>query len=371
MRLFFYAGVAILAPTLLAALPGMAGGTCTGFYIDEVHVVTCGHCVPRGASLEITRGTSRARADVTFVDGNLDIAVLSCSLPNVKALQIGDSDTLQLLDDVYVFGYPLAGALGVELSASQGKLNARRGAFGKNWLQVDAVINPGNSGGPIVNRQGEVVGIAVAKLAPLAVTQSLRLLPERINFAIPSSALRSRLTQAEIPFATPKTKDQPKDVFAAAKEATVLLLIAPAKPSPSPAQIATRKAVSVLVRAFMTAGPRNDPTKTFMPDTPKLYAMFKTEGVTNGDKIRAVWIADDVGQAAPAGTKIDEKTLTMEGDTDDGVFSLSKPTKGWPPGKYHLEIYVNGDLATKLNFAIKGAPKSKKHADEEVEESGD
>ena len=59
-----------------------------------------------------------------------------------------------------------------------------------------------------------------------------------------------------------------------------------------------------------------------------MYAIFKTKGVISGDKIRAVWIADDVGEAAPAGAKIDEKTLTMEGDTEDGVFSLSQPTKG-------------------------------------------
>lgn len=135
--------------------------------------------------------------------------------------------------------------------------------------------------------------------------------------------------------------------------------------------IAAARGGEVKVEAVMMTEPHGRDVTSYMADAPKLYAIFKTEGVTNGDKIRAVWIADDVGQAAPAGTKIDEKTLTMEGDTDDGVFSLSRPTKGWPPGKYHLDIYVNGDLATKLNFAIKAAPKSKKHADEEVEESGD
>lgn len=132
------------------------------------------------------------------------------------------------------------------------------------------------------------------------------------------------------------------------------------------------RAGDVKVEARMMASPgTGEETTTFTADAPKLYAAFKTEGAKTGDKIRGVWIADDVGDAAPKGTKIDEKSLNAEGDTDDGEFSLSKPTNGWPVGKYHLEIYVNDDLATKVKFTIKAATKSKKQSDEEEEESGD
>jgi hypothetical protein len=126
----------------------------------------------------------------------------------------------------------------------------------------------------------------------------------------------------------------------------------------------------VKVEAAMMTSPEGKETTTFAADAPKLYATFKTKGAKDGDKIRGVWIADDVGDAAPPGTKIDEKTLNAEGDTEDGVFSLSKPTNGWPVGKYHVEIYVNDELATKLKFTITAAAKSKKHSDDE-EESGD
>jgi hypothetical protein len=125
------------------------------------------------------------------------------------------------------------------------------------------------------------------------------------------------------------------------------------------------------VEVVMMTEPHGREITAYTADAPKLYATFKTEGVINGDKIRAVWIADDVGEAAPAGTKIDEKTLTMDGDTEDGVFSLSKPTKGWPLGKYHIEIYVNNDPATKLDFEIKAAAKSKKQADEDEQDSSE
>src|SRR5689334_15653998 len=92
------------------------------------------------------------------------------------------------------------------------------------------------------------------------------------------------------------------------------------------------RAGDVQVDAKMMTNPEGEETTMFPADAPKVYAMFKTKGVSAGDKIRAVWIADDVGEAAPAGTKIDEKTLKAEGDTEDGVFSLSKPTNGWPVG---------------------------------------
>jgi hypothetical protein len=130
--------------------------------------------------------------------------------------------------------------------------------------------------------------------------------------------------------------------------------------------LSVARAGDVTVKVRMTMGPEDDSTTTFATDTPKLYAMFKTEGAKTGDKIRGVWIADNVGDAAPKGYKIDERTFTAEGDTSDGEFSLSKPD-GWPVGQYHIEIYVNDELATKMKFTIKAA--KKKSADEEEEES--
>jgi hypothetical protein len=136
------------------------------------------------------------------------------------------------------------------------------------------------------------------------------------------------------------------------------------------ASIASARAGDAQVDAVIMTEPHGREITAYTSDAPKLYAIFKTKGVQQGDKVRGVWIADEVGDAAPAGTKIDEKGLTAEGDTEDGVFSLSRPTKGWPLGKYHIEIYLNDQLATKVNFEIKAAGKSKKDSEDE-EESGD
>ena len=122
------------------------------------------------------------------------------------------------------------------------------------------------------------------------------------------------------------------------------------------------------ITAVMTTGPKDKPTKIFAPDVPKVHALFKTKGAQTGDKLRGVWIAEDVGDAAPANTKIDETTLTLEGDVGDGDFSCSKPTKGWPAGKYHVDIYANDKLATTVKFTIEPAEKAEKKSEDPADD---
>jgi hypothetical protein len=123
------------------------------------------------------------------------------------------------------------------------------------------------------------------------------------------------------------------------------------------------RAGDVQVDATLATSLKGESVTTAAPDTPKLFALFKTEGAKNGDKLRGVLIAEDVGDVAPANTTVLEKTLTLDGDTDDGDFSFSKLTKGWPVGKYRLEIYVNDELTNTLDFTIE-AGKSDDNSDE-------
>jgi len=106
------------------------------------------------------------------------------------------------------------------------------------------------------------------------------------------------------------------------------------------------------VEAAIAVDQDTKPATTFGADVPKLYAFFKTKGTEKGEKLRGVWIAEDVGDAAPANTKIDEATLTADQDDFYGAFSLSKPNKGWPVGKYRVEIYDGDELATTVEFTI-------------------
>jgi hypothetical protein len=110
--------------------------------------------------------------------------------------------------------------------------------------------------------------------------------------------------------------------------------------------------------AVTTTGADAPAATTFAPDTPAVFALLQMGGVQKGDKLRAVWIADDVGDAAPAHTKIAEKAMTMEGVPNEGRFSCTKPSKNWPAGKYHVDIYANDKLITTAHFTVESAKKT-------------
>jgi hypothetical protein len=130
-------------------------------------------------------------------------------------------------------------------------------------------------------------------------------------------------------------------------------------------------AAQMKVEAVMAKDEDSKPTNTFAADVPKVYAFFKTHGSEKGDKLRSVWIAEDVGEAAPAGTKIDEATLDADQDDFHGAFSLSKPTKGWPVGKYRVDLYAGDELVISVKFTITKAGKSDKSETSEESSSED
>jgi serine protease Do len=145
-------------------------------------------------------------------------------MSNLPYLSIGDSNLVQVLNTVYVLGYPLSPVLGGDVSASEGKINAIRDA-GRGF-QFDADVNPGNSGGPLLNDKGEVIGVVVAKLNAIKMLKELGSLPERINFAIPVNEARKLVEKASpLPFSRSARGDvlSPSDIFDKSKGATVFI----------------------------------------------------------------------------------------------------------------------------------------------------
>jgi hypothetical protein len=116
--------------------------------------------------------------------------------------------------------------------------------------------------------------------------------------------------------------------------------------------LCTARGSDVKVNITLATDVDGTPVMSFSSDTATLYAMFKTQGVKAGDKVRGALIAEDVGNVAPANTKVADKTLTLDEDTDDGDFYFSKPDNGWPVGKYRIDIYVNEQLAGSVKFTI-------------------
>jgi hypothetical protein len=99
-----------------------------------------------------------------------------------------------------------------------------------------------------------------------------------------------------------------------------------------------------------------EPTRQFSSDTPNIRAIWKGKRLQAGDRVEAVWLAEDVGLAAPKHSKITKFAVTAYKPDDDGAFVLERPKGGWPPGKYRLEAYLNGRLMQRIEFSIeKGA----------------
>ncbi|MBA3385615.1 MAG: Do family serine endopeptidase [Chthoniobacterales bacterium] len=154
---------------------------------SEGHVITNNHVVDQVDEIEVQMSDGRTKkARLVGADATVDLAVLKIDEPNVKALKFGDSDAVMAGDFVLAIGNPFGFEETVTdgIISSKGRPN-RVDAFG-DLLQTNAAINPGNSGGPLINLQGEIVGINTAIISRSGGSQG-------IGFAIPSNSVRSAL----------------------------------------------------------------------------------------------------------------------------------------------------------------------------------
>lgn len=158
----------------------------SGFFIDPSgYIVTNRHVIEDASRISVQIPDGRVLpAIIVRFSALFDVAVLKVDGSGFPVLTFGDSDSVQQGQEVIVIGYPRASALGSETATvTRGIISALRPAQG--YIQLDAAMNPGNSGGPVLNRRGEVVGIAVSSLREAAL----------VNFAVASNLARTLLTQ--------------------------------------------------------------------------------------------------------------------------------------------------------------------------------
>ena len=145
-----------------------ARGTGSGFIISSDGVVLTNAHVVRGAErVGVTLGDGRSLVgEVIGRDPLTDLAVVKLPTNNLPALTLGDSEAIQPGEWAIAIGNPL----GLDNTVTAGIISGTGrpgGAIGSpnsrvNFIQTDAAINPGNSGGPLLNQQGEVIGINTA-----------------------------------------------------------------------------------------------------------------------------------------------------------------------------------------------------------------
>jgi len=164
-----------------------AGGS--GFVISrDGLVVTNNHVIEGATEVKVHLGDRDYPAEVKGTDRATDLALLKINAgENLRFLELGDSEVVRVGDWVMVVGNPL----NLDKTVTTGVVSAKGRSLGisdasfENFIQTDAAINFGNSGGPLINLQGEVVGIATA----------INWGAENIGFAVPVNTLKEVLPQ--------------------------------------------------------------------------------------------------------------------------------------------------------------------------------
>ena len=150
-------------------MPQMPGGrgvsTGSGVIIDPAGIILTNTHVVEGNGKVVVRLADGREFDAKEVktDPKSDLAIVRIKDGGaLKAAKLGDSDVMDVGDWVLALGQPF----GLEGTVTAGIISAKGRGLGlttrENFLQTDAAINPGNSGGPLVNLEGEVIGINTA-----------------------------------------------------------------------------------------------------------------------------------------------------------------------------------------------------------------
>jgi serine protease Do len=143
----------------------------SGVIIDAQHgyVLTANHVVAQLSSAQVTtKDDRRFAARLVGRDPPTDVAVLQIeNASGLKAIAMGDSDSLEVGDFVLAIGNPfgLGQTVTSGIVSALGRTGLAKQGY-EDFIQTDAPINPGNSGGPLVNLQGQLVGINTAILSP-------------------------------------------------------------------------------------------------------------------------------------------------------------------------------------------------------------
>jgi serine protease Do len=164
-----------------------AQGEASGVIIDEAgYIITNFHVVDGAERVTVTLDDGRSfEADILGSDPRVDLAVLKINADGLTAANWGDSEKLEEAEMVWAIGNPF----GLDQTVTSGIVSkkGRRGqSLYQELLQTDVAINPGNSGGPLVDINGDMVGINTAIVGRTY---------QGISFAIPANRAKNAYDQ--------------------------------------------------------------------------------------------------------------------------------------------------------------------------------
>ncbi len=161
---------------------GRQDGLGSGFIIDKSGlIVTNLHVIGEGRAfvVETSDGRKLTPIAVHAAERDVDLAIVRVEAQDLPALPLGDSDTVELGQEVVALGNPQ----GLEHSVVKGVISGNRQIDGLPLIQLAIPIEPGNSGGPVLDRMGRVLGVVTMK----------SLVTENLGFAVKINALKPLL----------------------------------------------------------------------------------------------------------------------------------------------------------------------------------
>ncbi|MGA2292075.1 S1C family serine protease [Bradyrhizobium sp.] len=202
--------------------------TGTGFVVsNNGHVVTNQHVVD-GCVGDIQgnlSGEAPIKLRLVSSDETNDLALLQAPSPFKEVATIRDKP-IHPGDSVVAIGYPYHGLLTSDFTVTTGIVSSLSGILNDTrYLQISAAVQPGNSGGPLLDSGGVVVGMVAAKLNAIKFAKATGNIPENINFAIKTGALRDFLDNSVVGYQAADTRNELKtsDIARNARAFTLLI----------------------------------------------------------------------------------------------------------------------------------------------------
>ena len=171
-------------------------GLGTGFIVsNDGYIVTNQHVSgEKNSTCYVTLESGKTyKASVVWADVDLDLSIIKINVNNLDYLTLGDSDKIKVAEQVYAIGNPIG--FEFQRTVTSGIISGLnrtikieedgKTSYMEDLIQTDATINPGNSGGPLINKNGEVLGINSVKITSA----------EGIGFAIPINIIKPIIEQ--------------------------------------------------------------------------------------------------------------------------------------------------------------------------------
>jgi S1-C subfamily serine protease len=207
MKIFFRLLLFSLFTTASAASGETPTSSGTCFFVSSDGIaVTNAHVISGARDIRLLYDGAEHRASIASINLSNDLVVLRSEVKPREYLPLADDSYAMVGDEVFTMGFPATTILGNEPKFTDGSISSLSGLMGDaSRMQITVPVQPGNSGGPLVNENGEVVGIIVSSAAAAAFMNFTGSLPQNVNWAIKTAYLRPMLRDLTVSGTNKKT----------------------------------------------------------------------------------------------------------------------------------------------------------------------